>query len=62
MLGFELIYIVVQAGRGQLSHYNLSSPLYSFLYFMMAAAASIVTLWTAYIGLLFFQTDFPESA
>ena len=60
MLGFELLYIVLQAGRGQLSHYNVSSPLYSILYVLMAAAASIVTLWTAYIGWLFFQNDFPE--
>ena len=31
MLGFEIIYIGLQAGRGQLSHYNISSPLYSNL-------------------------------
>ncbi|SFF02410.1 hypothetical protein [Thermoflexibacter ruber] len=60
LLGFELIYIALQAGRGQLSHYNVSSPLYSFLYFLMALAATIVTLWTAYIGILFFLYQFPE--
>ncbi len=56
MLGFEIIYIAIQAGRGQLSHFNLSSPIYSVLYSFMAMAASIVTIWTAYIGVLFFTT------
>lgn len=60
MLGFEIVYIAIQASRGQLSHYNLSSPFYSFLYTCMALAASIVTLWTAYIGILFLQNDFPD--
>jgi hypothetical protein len=27
---------------------------------MMAIAASVVTLYTAYVGLLFFTTDFPD--
>ena len=60
LLGFEVGYIALQAGRGQLSHYNTSTPLYGFLFSMMALAATLVTLWTAYIGLLFFQHDFPE--
>ncbi|RYF78806.1 MAG: hypothetical protein EOO39_00435 [Cytophagaceae bacterium] len=60
LLGFELLYIIVQAGRGQLSHFNISSPLYAALYSAMAAAITIVVLWTAYIGLLFFQTNFPD--
>lgn len=59
LLGFEIIYIAIQAGRGQLSHYNTSSPIYSMLYVMMALAASLVTLYTAYVGLLFFQNSFP---
>lgn len=60
MLGFEIVYIALQAGRGQLSHYNVGSPLYSALYTCMALAATIVTLWTAYIGFLFFQNEFSE--
>jgi preprotein translocase YajC subunit len=60
LLGFEIVYIAVQAGRGQLSHYNVGTPFYSFLYSMMAIAASVVTLYTAYVGLLFFTTDFPD--
>jgi hypothetical protein len=59
LLSFEIIYIAIQAGKGQISHYNISTPTYSFLYSMMALAASIVTLYTAYIGYLFFTTEFP---
>jgi hypothetical protein len=60
LLGFEIFYIVFQASKGQLSHYNLSSPVYSFLFSMMALAATLVTLYTAYVGLLFFTNSFPE--
>ncbi len=59
LLGFEIVYIAVQAGRGELSHYNQSTPLYSALYSMMALAATLVTLYTAYVGILFFITGFP---
>jgi hypothetical protein len=57
---FELLYIGFQAGRGQVSHYNISTPVYSFLYGMMAIAASLITIYTAYIGLLFFKNEFPQ--
>lgn len=60
LLGFEIVYIAIQAARGQLSHFNLSNGFYSFLYTLMALAASIVTLWTAYVAVLFFQQDFPN--
>ncbi|TSD67675.1 hypothetical protein FFF34_009885 [Inquilinus sp. KBS0705] len=59
LLGFELIYIALQAGRGQLSHYNVSTPLYSFLFRLMGLAAAYVTFYTAYITILFFNNDFP---
>ncbi len=60
LLGFEIAYIALQAGRGQLSHYNLSTPVYSVLFSMMALAASAVTIYTAYVGFLFFSNSFPE--
>jgi hypothetical protein len=60
LLGFEIIYIAIQAGRGQLSHFNLSTTVYSALYSAMAIAASLVTIYTAYVGLLFFTNHFPE--
>ena len=60
LLGFEIFYIALQAGKGQLSHYNLSTPTYATLYSLMALAASIVTIYTAYVGFLFFKQDFPS--
>jgi magnesium-transporting ATPase (P-type) len=59
LLGFEIFYIAFQASRGQMSHYNTSTPLHSLLFNLMALAASAVTLYTAYVGLLFFKHDFP---
>jgi hypothetical protein len=59
-LGFEVVYIAIQAGRGQLSHYNVSTPTYSALFSLMALAATGATLYTAYVCALFFQHDFPE--
>jgi hypothetical protein len=60
LLGFEIVYISFQASKGQLSHYNISTPVYSALYSMMALAASAVTIYTAYVGFLFFKYSFPE--
>lgn len=60
LLGFEIVYIAIQASKGQLSHYNLSTPVYAALYSMMALAATLVTIYTAYVGLLFFTNDFPN--
>ncbi|RFZ85065.1 hypothetical protein DYU05_05540 [Mucilaginibacter terrenus] len=59
LLGFELFYITFQAGRGQLSHYNRSTPLYAALYSGMALAATAVTLYTGYIGILFCSRPLP---
>lgn len=59
LLGFEVIYIAFQAGRGQLSHYNSSSPVYLFLFQLMGLAAVLVTVWTGYVGLLFFIVELP---
>lgn len=60
LLGFEIIYIAIMAGKGQTSHYNLSTPFYSAMFSLMALAASLVTLYTAYIGFLFFKQSFPD--
>jgi hypothetical protein len=60
LLGFEIFYITFQESKGQLSHYNISTPIYAALYSMMALAATLVTLYTAYVGLLFFTNSFPE--
>lgn len=59
LLGFEVTYIGFQASRGQLSHYNSSASLYLILFQIMGLAAVVVTLWTGYIGVLFFKIEFP---
>jgi hypothetical protein len=60
LLGFELSYITFQAARGQLSHFNQSAPLYAALYAAMGLAITVVTLYTAYIGVLFCIGSFPQ--
>lgn len=60
LLGFEIIYIAIQSSRGQLSHYNMSSGFYLFLYQLMGLAATIVTFYTGYIGILFFKNNFSD--
>jgi len=59
LLGFEIVYIAFQAGKGQLSHYNISTPVFSALYGLMGLAATLVTLYTAYVGFLFYTDAFP---
>ncbi|GAA0872977.1 hypothetical protein GCM10009117_21240 [Gangjinia marincola] len=53
-LAFEVIYITWQASKGQASHYNQSSPFYSFMFSMMALAATIATIAIGCIGYKFF--------
>jgi len=57
---FEVGYIALQAYRGQLSHFNLSTPVYATLYSLMALAATSITLYGAYVGILFFSESFPS--
>lgn len=59
LLGFEIVYIVWMAGRGQASHFNVSTPATAMLYGVMGTAASLVAIWTAIIALRYFQLDFP---
>jgi hypothetical protein len=60
LFGFELIYIIYQASKGQLSHFNISTPTHSLIYSLMGLIAVLVTLYTAYIGLLFLTQSFPN--
>jgi hypothetical protein len=60
LLGFEIFYIAFMAGKGQISHYNMSSPFYATMFSLMALAATLVTLYTAYVGILFFTQSFPN--
>ncbi|MEO1712055.1 MAG: hypothetical protein AAFU60_01850 [Bacteroidota bacterium] len=59
-LAFEILYIALQAARGQASHFNLSTPFYTVLYGLMALAASVASLGVGYIGLKFFSTSLPD--
>ncbi|CAN5598837.1 hypothetical protein BH11BAC2_BH11BAC2_06170 [soil metagenome] len=60
LLGFEVVYIAIQAARGKLSHFNNSSPFYSFMFTLMGLAISALVFYTAYVGFLFFINDFPQ--
>lgn len=51
----ELVIITWQAANGRLSHFNISSPLHASLFQIMGVAITVLTLWTAYIGVLFFK-------
>jgi hypothetical protein len=54
VLAFETSYIAIQAARGQLSLFNTSTSFHSFMFSLMGIAILIMTLWTGYIGYLFF--------
>jgi hypothetical protein len=60
VMGFELVYIAIQAYRGQLSHFNTSDSFGPLMFSLMGLAISMMTLFTAYIGILFFQGSFPD--
>lgn len=60
LLSFEIIYIAVMAGQGLKSHYNISTPFFGAMYSLMALAATLVTVYTAYVGLRFWIGTFPE--
>jgi hypothetical protein len=46
----ELLYITVQAARGEASHFNASTALYRALYSMMGVGASAMLLIAMYFG------------
>jgi hypothetical protein len=60
LFGLELIYIIFQASKGELSHFNISTPTHSLLYSLMGLAAALITLYTAYVGVLFFIQPLPN--
>lgn len=54
VMGFELAVIIIQAAQGKLSHFNVTSPADALLFTLMGIAITILTIWTGYIGVLFF--------
>ncbi len=51
----ELGIVVGQAALGRLSHFNISSPINGLLFSLMGILITIFTIWTGYIGYLFFR-------
>jgi len=48
----EMVYILVQAARGQASHFNMATPFTRGMYTAMAVGAVILTVAAAIIGLV----------
>ena len=64
VFSFESFVISWQAANGRLSHFNVSTPLYSWLFSFMGIAITVLTIWTSYIGYLFFKKksfDLPSA-
>lgn len=60
VFAFELVWIFYQAAKGQTSHFNQDSAFNSAMWGLMGTAISLMTLFTLYIGILFFTNDFPQ--
>ena len=60
VLSFELFWITYKAAIGELSHFNISSSFNGFMFSMMGISISIMTLFTLYIGILFWVQSFPQ--
>jgi len=54
-MSFEMVAIASQAARGQLSHYNHSSPYNLLLFNLMGIVIVSQTLFALYIGIRFFK-------
>lgn len=51
----ELVIITGQAALGKLSHFNITSFVDARLFDVMGLAITVLTVWTGYIGYLFFR-------
>jgi hypothetical protein len=61
-IGYELLAITYQAALGKQSHFNKDTTVDTTIFYLMGLMITIVTLWTAYIGVLFFvQKEFTTS-
>lgn len=59
-LSFELIYIIWQAAKGELSHFNISTAFHGVMFSLMGMVISLMTIWTGYIAFLFWRNTFPH--
>ncbi|RYY23881.1 MAG: hypothetical protein EOO04_13725 [Chitinophagaceae bacterium] len=55
VFSYESFVITWQAANGRLSHFNNTSFFYLALFQLMGIAIVVLTLWTGYIGYLFFR-------
>jgi hypothetical protein len=60
VLAFEMVVIAGQAARGQLSHFNISTPVSGLLFSLMGVAIVILTSWTAVMGVMFWMKTTPD--
>lgn len=59
ILGFENIYILIRAARGELSHFNTTDSFSTFMFTVMGIGLTVIAVWTGYFAHLFFKRDFP---
>lgn len=52
---FEMVAIATQAARGELSHYNISSPYNALLFSLMGIVIVSQTLFALYMSFMFFK-------
>ncbi len=57
---FEIVYIAVQAARGEGSHFNQTTPFHAMMFAAMGVAAVLIAIYGAYVGIMFFQSEFPN--
>jgi hypothetical protein len=53
---FEILYIALQASRGEASHFNFTSPLHSAMYSLMGFGAIVMVAVCSWMGLLVLRT------
>lgn len=54
-ISYELLAITWQAALGKQSHFNKNTLFDEAVFYVMGFMITVVTLWTAYIGYLFFE-------
>jgi len=60
VMGIELSYIASQSAFGETSHYNMATAYNGIMWAVMGLGITLLTAWTAYIGILFFVKKFPK--
>src|SRR5690606_41641303 len=55
-------YTTLFRSKGKPSHYNVSTPFYAMMFSLMALAATLVTIYIAYVGFLFFTNDLDRKS